>query len=216
MSIPLYQSGGGSGGATDFSGLTGNIALSQDADIGSSGFGFLFGGFALGSYPTLTLTHASDGPNAANKVMIHQFHLTKKLTIRKILWALGAVQAGKNVGMGIYTSAGALVVDTGALSINTGVAVSTMFSVTPAQGTVTLNPGVYWYAWTADTTAVDIYFCQGSLSASASANVNLNLNAVRYGHATNASVAGQLPATLGVVISDTSNISQPFLAVFEE
>src|SRR5262245_44798399 len=88
-------------------------------DIGSSGFGYFFGGQGLGAPLTAALTHSADGPNAANKVMVHQFVLTAPFTIRKILWALGTVQAGKHVGMGIYDSNGNLVCDTGALSINT-------------------------------------------------------------------------------------------------
>jgi len=124
-----------------------------------------------------------------NLVAVAQFVLPFRVVVRNITFSVAVLEVGKFAGLGIYSVARNRLVHSGAVSVaTTGIKTASVTAVT-------LEPGVYFFAWTLD-----------GLTASLNAVPNLTQGttaviasevATRFGFATNVSVAGVLPATLG-------------------
>ncbi len=144
---------------------------------------------------------------SVNQVVIWQFVLKFTITIRNITTNTNVGtgswnSAGKHYSVAIYSADGTTkLLDTGPLSPSANGNITT--AVTP----VTLTPGVYWFAQTADALAGSSGLKNIAYGASDS-----NGNSIAYGYAAlttfvhpryaiagNASVAGQMPTTLGTL-----------------
>lgn len=177
----------------------GTISAAQPAYTDISGtptlntnalFGFMSAG--LTQFSNMAVT-AGGAPSAANNnVHVTMFNLDAPITINNIVYQVQTLSASDKWGFGIYDSAGATkLVDTGILS-PTGTGTFSV-AITP----VTLQPGIYFFAQTSSgLTALSPFFPNSSVSQIDGA---INKNRNRHGLATNASVGGQLPATLGVI-----------------
>lgn len=170
--------------------LTADRTLSIDSSVlvpqllTTAGQGyFLGGGFDIGD----TLTGGTT--IAANTVRAVQFVLPFKITIRTVsARASAAGGAGTLFAVGIYDVNGNKLIDSGTFNGNN---IATRQS--NAIAAVTLNPGVYFYAWTATSAAIAV--------AAFIVNMNPNTEVTGFGVgpfiANNGSAAGVLPATLG-------------------
>lgn len=126
----------------------------------------------------------------SNQVRVARIFLPCRTTIRRIVFEVTTASAGGFCSVGIYSADGnTRLLHTGAVATDTtGVK---NISITP----VTLDPGVYWLAWTADNTIAQARF----LTLGTNAATIENTVAARRGSAANASSAGVLPTTLGTI-----------------
>jgi hypothetical protein len=141
----------------------------------------------------------------ANTLMVEAFYLPTSITFTKFQTWVSTLDAAHAYDVGLYTSAGTLLVDTGAQALSATGVFSSVFQTnaactanhTPAQccsgsssgsclSTVTLSPGLYWLAWTGNS-AVAAFNC---LSASANAAIVPGFAAT-----TGTSASGILPST---------------------
>ena len=133
--------------------------------------------------------------NAADRVLVTQFVLPFRVVVRNVVVDITTLEVGKLAGFGLYDAAKNLVLASGAISTTTTGVKSDV--ITP----VTVEPGVYFVAWTADGTTAAGRFATGGTNY-----INIvNENAVRTARAANASSAGVLPATLGALTEESHN-----------
>lgn len=156
----------------------------------------------LASFIPLYLSNVSAGiwVSVANQTRFYRFYLPFRLSLGFITASVTTLQAGSTLGVGIYNSAGTVLLASGTVSsASIGVKRVTM-SPTP----VDLLPDHYLLAWT-NTGAV----AQGPLFAGASGfGVVMNDLAPVSGTGANTSAVGVLPATLGVLTAvDAQNIA---------
>lgn len=207
---------------------TGLTTYSQPCPTsGSSGSGVSFSTAGQGFFwsngkteiPAATISSSSNPlVHIANQVLVFQFTLLASYTIRNIgITSPSGVSVGYHASFGIYDASGNKLIDTGVLSsANMGGFGGYAFSITP----VTLSPGVYYFAQTADATTslwygiqqtgagVSIFFPTWN-GASVGGGGTFSLLG---GVAANASSAGVLPSTLGT-ISPLNPNSAPFPCV---
>lgn len=186
--------------------LAASIASAQTVVVGAGGTvnvttagqGYFFGGYVWSP------SGASGGTftQTANEVRVMQFVLPFRAKVSSVRVTIGTLSVGGKYGVGIYNASKNLVASA---VIATDSAVSVTQAITP----VTLEPGIYWFAWTMDNAvaATNVMTGQGTYI-----NV-MNTTTARYGTAANASAAGVLPATLGVVTAN--NGFGPAVALFE-
>ena len=147
---------------------------------------------------------------AANTVYCLRIMLSYRVKVATIYGVIGAVgAAGKLVGYGIYSSDGnTLILDSGPLSTTNANTVVSKTLTTPTS----IGPGAFIYAACCDSvTPIFPGFVQ-SAAAGAGSNSNLLLNAGAddiIGSAANASVAGQLPTTLGTITALATAVVMP-------
>ena len=142
--------------------------------------------------------------SAVDKVMATQFVLPFRTTFNRVSTRL-AVQggAGKKYGVALYNVAEELIVESGALDANTIQTNETTLTLT------TLEPGVYWFAQTADTSTVQMI---GLKTTGLSTALRL-LTSPRMGNTNNTAPApGTFPATLGGVTN--ANPRDPIASIF--
>ncbi len=148
--------------------------------------------------PNISATSLTYSANLVNTVLFYVPGFSQ--TVVNVLWDLVTPQPASHVGFGIYAvtpgsaTRGARLADTGPVAST--VAGQT---ITPFLTPVTLPCGIYCMAFTTDNAAVAT---TGVLPAGAGITVlnvyNLTPE-IFLGSAANASVAGQLPATLGLI-----------------
>lgn len=141
----------------------------------------------------------------ANQVKAWRFFLPIRITIAELSFNLSTTSAGGNISMGIYSS------DGNTRHIDTGPILTTAGGVkrTVLGATVTLDPGFYWLAWTADNGT-----CRPSGVNNSAAFLNVlngDGNNFQWGAAGNSSSGGQLPATLGGVATQGSTTPTPYV-----
>jgi hypothetical protein len=126
--------------------------------------------------------------SAANQVRAAQFVLPVKITITKISIDVTTANPAATIGIAIYDAAGTTrLLQSGAFDgSTTGVKTATI-------GAVTLNPGVYWFAYAhSDATVQETVFIAPGTN-------NAALLGARYGSSANAFASPNMPASLGVV-----------------
>jgi len=169
----------------------------------TAGEGYFYGPGMLFAPPN-TMTD-NDIVSSSNQVYAAQFIFLVTMTIRNISYRFSSGSGGTHGGFGIYNAAGtSLLITTGAM--NASVHTVQTVSITP----VTLSPGVYWFAQTADDNGV-----KGAGFGILSTDPMDIANAVapRFALCSNAGSAGVLPATLGTFSAqDSFEIATP---VFE-
>ena len=131
----------------------------------------------------------------ANDVAVYQFVLPFRSVVRNITFNVNTLEAGKFAGIGLYDKDGNRLVHSGAVSVaGTG-------NKSTAVTAVTLEPGVYFHAWTADGTTVAL-FAVSAVSDGTPSGIMTSVTPTKIGIAANPSVAGVLPATLGAITAD--------------
>jgi len=129
------------GGGGGFSGVTTNSTLTGSGQASSA--------LSVNGWPTniLVIGGQADSSNGAvaNKVNYSGFYLTTSLTFTTLGFNIGTLDGVNNSDVGIYNAAGSsLLANIGAQHLgSTG-----MQSFTVTQGTVTLQPARYLFAYT--------------------------------------------------------------------
>ena len=150
--------------------------------------------------PFVSTAALSYGANAVNTVLFEVSGFS--VTLNNVLWDLVSGINGSHVGFGIYTvtpgsaTRGVMLADTG--PVNSQIADQGL-KITPFLTPVTLPCGQYCMAFTTDSASVT------ALTVNIGAIVPYNgTPEIFLGTAANASVAGQLPALLGVITASNS------------
>ena len=170
----------------------------------------LSGNTSMLSGPFWASSFAETAMLAANTVYCLRIMLSYRVKVATIYGVIGATgAAGKLVGYGIYSSDGnTLILDSGPLSTTNANTVVSKTLTTPTS----IGPGAFIYAACCDSvTPIFPGFVQ-SAAAGAGSNSNLLLNAGAddiIGSAANASVAGQLPTTLGTITALATAVVMP-------
>ena len=186
----------------------GNVLITNAnpaASFATAGFGgFLGAGMPLG-YVYGSQYSGSTVSTTINQISVIEFYLQSSFTISKVSCYITFNVAGQSVNIGIYSSAGAKLIDSAALSAATN-NVTVTNSITP----VTLPPGVYYLAYSASSTSVQI----GGFEVDALALTGMmnSTGSVKVGQAANATSGGVMPSTLGTLTNDTLGLNMP--AVF--
>jgi hypothetical protein len=146
----------------------------------------------LPAYDTQGTTNI--GAVIANRVYLQRVFVPALIVVNRISYYNVSSIASQFWGMGIYSIAGSLLVDSGPVSTSgAGVKGANIASIT-------LTPGMYWLAWTCDSTGPVVR----SALMSGNASEIRDENASQRAHATNTSTAGQLPSTLGGTTADAT------------
>ena len=155
------------------------------AVVATSAQGGFYGGLGICTLPfnlsSLTMVASN------NQVRYLRFVLPYKATVGRASVFGGASTTGAG-DVGVYSSDGTtLLANTGAVAYSVNTPATTVL----AQGSVTFNPGVYIFAYTAATSTFQYY---GVLSNSLSLTGN---STAQFGIAGNNATAGALPSSLG-------------------
>lgn len=166
------------------------------------------GGYLVG--PTLgfpqTTGASANLVTTSNTVRVALFFVAASMTLTKSATQVVGGSNGTKFSFGIYNSSGTKVIDSGIFTVaGTGIQTSTF-------GSVTLTPGFYYFAQTTDNN-VGVQCTSLSLGSTTLAAL-LNSNLVVYGTAANASTAGSLPSTLGVVSAENGTVLGMAMTVF--
>lgn len=130
------------------------------------------------------------GVQTNNRVVVWLLQLEVAMTISKVSVMASNNSIGVHSSFGIYSYAGAKLIDGGIFNEQTSPAVQTN-TITP----VPLTPGMYWFAQTSDDHSCSFY---GQVASSQLAAA-YTANSTRVAYATNTSSVGALPATLGAL-----------------
>lgn len=122
---------------------------------------------------------------ANNQINLLRFVLPIAITVTKIAFRTSTGVAGKHADMGIYDTAGNRIVSMGAQSIAASNAV-----ITANVGPVTILPGTYFLAWTADDNTASVTPAYATVPIGSLYNVQEAMWTVSG----TASVGGALPA----------------------
>lgn len=183
---------------------TGDVTVSntQTAGANFANNGVIHGGQELGG------VLANGGTRnlwTANQVMVCQLIVPYQITLRRALAVSSASYPSATFAYGIYNLAGNSLLVSG---VFTGSAFSNVSKSVNLSSTITLQPGVYWFACASDQ---GTFFVGPTISFSASvAGTVLNADVTRIGYAANAMVSGVLPATLGTITATTDDLPSCF------
>lgn len=129
-----------------------------------------------------------------DQLTVFQFKLPYSITLSRVSVIVGTAQATSSVNFGIYSAAGSKVLDSGAIATTSTGASSV--TITP----VPLTPAIYYFAQSASNTSVAL---QTVAPVSVAATNMMNALSVKIGQATNLTVSGVMPATLGALTADS-------------
>jgi hypothetical protein len=175
----------------------GGITSITTADQG--GFWGAWVGYEVGNIAGGTIISAN------NQVRVWQFVLPFRCVVGHITFRLTTGIASSLTDIGIYSADGnTKLVSTGAIDTSGAAADKT----TPV-GPVTLNPGVYYFAWTSNDATVQLYRHGSDTTQIPLMNTG---TAKRIGTAANSSSSGVLPSSLGTITA--ANVNFP-MAYFE-
>jgi hypothetical protein len=174
-------------------------ASGSSINASTAGQGYFFGGTVFA--PTRAPISVVWTP--ANEVRVWQFVLPFATTVRKFSVRVGTLSAGGTFGAGIYDATGSRLWWGTVSTAATGDVTSTT-----TGGDTYLPPGVYYYAWTNDNVVAAFQNFQEQPVFSALMNKSGN----SFGAAANASVAGVLPTTLGVITPSSLSFSPVVVA----
>lgn len=194
-----FSGTGGIGGTSGFSGFTGVSGYS-----GFSGSGGTAGSSTYAMLPWMADAVGNTGIGNANEVRVVRFTLALSITVNSISFRVAGGSGGTNAAVGVYDSAGTtLLVDSGPQS-----AASNVVKTASIAGVVLTAGTTYLYAFTADS-AIPVF---SGITSGVAAQEIINGGTANIFSAANASVAAQLPATLGVLSPLSATASQIFAA----
>lgn len=166
-----------------------------------------YGGFWSAGFPLQAMNGYGISPGAIvctlanNQVIVWQFILDSTWTIRSVSCnvTLGYVPGGPHsVNFGIYSAAGNLLLDSGALSAATTNAIESN-TITPT----TVGPGVYYFA--AACTTENAQFSGFVLNSLPLLNIVNGVGTLKIAYASNLLSSGALPGTLGILTTTAVN-----------
>ena len=157
------------------------------ATVDTAGEGGFFGVFPFGGSGGVGVVLG-----AANRVRVQQFVLPFREIIRNIVFEITTLSVGGLCSVGLYDVGKNLLVHSGAISTTLAEFKNT------AVTAVTVEPGIYYLAWTGDN---NTFILRTFASGDAAMNA-LRQNGTRVGRAANSSTAGVLPATLGTITNE--------------
>jgi hypothetical protein len=201
------ESTNGSVAITDQGGGNINLAATGASFSTSGSLGF----WGPGVVNVLGLSNAGGSIGVtANLVSVWAFVLQASWTVRKISFIVEGPSGGQTVNFGIYNSAGAKLIDSGALS-GTSLGLVTAV-VTPT----TLAPGTYYFAQSSTNGGITCRtFVWPSTNSPATNTQEVLLNqagqAIGVGQAANPTSAGSMPATLGTITADTLGLGAAYV-----
>lgn len=150
---------------------------------------------------------ATTGPQtaSANRVYFKQFTLLCRVSVKKVSINVTASVASTHVSVGIYDAGGNLLVDSGQFDCSSnGVKTNTL------GASVVLPPGVYYFAWSCDSTSssLQVPYFTGLISQAAlgAARDILNATAVRTGKGSNTVSSGAMPSALGTLSTASGEV----------
>ena len=202
------------GGTWDFMGiLSGNVTFSGQPDfqeqpifpaLDSAGLGGYIPGVGEGLMSALISNANDENFNiTANRIYVMQFTLPYAITVDHLTWYLvTAPSATITVDFGICNSSGTVVATLGGVSLTSTTGTGAK-SQAPSQGSVLLQPGVYYLMWctSAANATVNIACIPSSEGEFWQAAVNANGN--RWGYSATAATAGVIPGSINVSTSFT-------------
>jgi hypothetical protein len=196
----------------------GTLVSADLPSVTSSTFSGFWGGLGLGNIFATSVPTSSAG-FTANDAHTYLFYVSEPITITKVTINVTTVAASTAASVGIYSTGGTKLVDSGLFTTTTGgtgVAVATNFINGGSSGSpvsVTLTTGWYYYMFTTNSASNGFeYF--GTATATNLINI-LNKNGVRIGLAT-ATTGGAQNTSLGTVVSSTiAEITDILAAWFE-
>lgn len=193
--IVLAGPASGSAAAPTFRAL---VAADFPALVSTAGQGGFFAPFINHTGSMATSANVVVASN--NLVRAHQFVLPFGATINKISFQVTTgAGAGSKLNIGIYDAAGTtLLLNTGAIDANT----TGVITAAVSGGPITLNPGVYWVAWTCDSATLQMQ----QVLSDTQLNAIMSNSVARSGSAANASVAGVFPSALGAITAVQTRI----------
>ena len=169
----------------------GSNSLTLGAVTNSAGVGYMIGA-GLATYP---YNSSAQAVATSNTVYACQFNAIESLTIGHASETVTTLSSGGYMNIGLYSSAGTKVLETGAMS---EAAVANL-TQTITQQTVTAG-NTYWIAWAANNTTAQIL---GSTYMSSTSLAMMNTQSVKCGTAANSLVSPgssqTLPSTLGTI-----------------
>lgn len=182
------------GSPLNFSNLAGTVTPAQEAAFsGTTSYLMLPSEFTAG-------TPSSTPVGANNQVRAQRIYIDRRITFANLYFEVMTASAGGNCAVAVYNAAGTTkLIDSGAIS-------TTATGMKTTAVSITLDKGYYWFAWTADNTTAAFR----GLPQSVNWTPIQNEGTVHAGTAANASVAGAMPATLGV-ISAVSGMNVPIV-----
>ncbi len=140
---------------------------------------------------------------SADEIRVTQFVLPFRVTVGKIVIEISTGSASGKMGIALYDKDSNLVLESGAISTTSTGVISTSITA------VTIEPGVYFLADTADNTTVQTR----KVTFPTQVRGLMNKQTVKkHGTGANSSTAAVFPSTIGA-ISDASNT--PTMALFE-
>src|SRR3990167_5729526 len=152
------------------------------------------GGFWVpGVFVPEDVATASAFSGSANAIRACQFVLPFRATVGKVTIECTTLQAATIATVGIYDSSGTKLIDSGTFDVS-----STGFKQNSFTA-VTLQPGVYYFAWSADGTTAAGRHVVVSLTSSAGSFMNQGTASRRVNGTANAMAGGVLPTTLGAL-----------------
>jgi len=228
--IPISQvpgSGGSGGGVTSFTGdgslitntaSTGAVtvtlgtlpesALPVPTGGNTAGVGSFWGGFGPLGVQVLYTTNASAGATA-NQTYAYLFYLPFSITITRASIYVAAVSASTSqfASVGLYTSSGTKLFDSGTFNVSTGQGTGVK---TNTVAGVSLTPGFLYYVFTTNST--DASFEYSGTNAANGGNL-FSANGQRTAKGT-ASTNGAQNTSLGT-LTTTATTTAPQMCLFE-
>jgi hypothetical protein len=134
---------------------------------------------------------------SANQVYVYPVFIPNQVALGHVAVTVTVPESGGVCDVGLYTTSGSLVVNTGGFSVSAYV--NSRLALT--QGATQIPAGWYWHAQTCSNASTAFEEVLGS-----SGLVTMgNEGAVKFGTAANTATAGVLPATLGAITSAAQN-----------
>ena len=196
LTLPKSVSGGYGTSSTVY---VNSVTESSGLTLKTPGLGFFIGpGITdIGTLFSNNNTSASITNTTANTVVVYQFVISDTWVLTSCSYKLVTASAGTHFNFGIYNSAGSKLIDCpfdGSLTT----------LQTSAFAAVTLAPGVYYFAASADSG-----LCKGPIFFSSAPSTVFELAALGAVHpylatAANATSSNVLPSTLGALTAITS------------
>lgn len=214
--LPVFQTNGTANTLQSVLNLKAGTGISLAAD-GAGGVTFnnaatglilpFFIGPGITTNPASTTSAAVNPINANNAIQVFSFVLVGSITVSNVSVSFTNGSGGRVAAFGIYSMAGNLLLDSGALSAASAIVVSN--TITP----VVLPAGTYYFAQTSNSTGTQF---QG-LSAQAQHFLDMgNVTVDRAALATNTYNGTTLPATLGALsaltVSNYAGIGYPIFS----
>ena len=164
------------------------VGANTVATIDTAGAG---GFFAPTIFVPEDTANASTLAGSANAIRACQFVLPFRATVSKVTIECTTLQAATIATVGIYDSSSSKVIDSGTFDVS-----STGFKQNSFTA-VTLEPGVYYFAWSADGTTAAGRHTAVSLGSSAGTFMNQGTASRRINGTTTSMAGGVLPSSLG-------------------